>query len=56
MRAIFSKGTTDNIKSKIKSTVLSELVIECYMSPAEFAYLLEKFDNKEFELVLEEIK
>ena len=50
MKAILSRTTTDQIKSKIKSPHLSELVFEVYITPSEFAKIIEKYDEKEFEI------
>lgn len=49
MRAILAKTTTDLHKSRIKSSQLAELVLECYIKPKEFANLIENFDASEFE-------
>lgn len=50
MKAILSKTTTDMVKSKIKSPRLAELVLEVYISPTEFAKIIEKYDDKVFEI------
>lgn len=47
-RAIFSKTTTDQIKSKIMSPELCQLTFDVYMSPKEYAELLEKYFEEEF--------
>ena len=49
MKAILSKSTTDIMKSKILSPSLSQLVFDVYISPKEFAEIIEKYDQKEFE-------
>lgn len=48
MKCILSKTTTDMMKSKIRSPHLSEFVIECYITPKEFAEIVQKYDEKEF--------
>lgn len=54
MKAILSKSTTDIIKSKILSPQLSQLVIDVYISPSEFAEIVEKYDQKEFDITISE--
>ena len=56
MKCVLSKSTTDQIRSKIKSPQLSELVFECYITPKEFAQIIEKYDGKEFEVDIKEKK
>lgn len=53
MKAILSKTTTDMMKSKILSPVLSQLVFDVYISPSEFARIIENYDEKEFELTID---
>lgn len=52
MKAIFARTTTDKIKSKILSPSLSELVLEVYITPMEFASLIEKYDSEAFDIVI----
>ncbi|MBC7076716.1 MAG: hypothetical protein H5T92_00145 [Synergistales bacterium] len=47
-RAILSRTTTDQVKSKVLSPDLCQLVLDCYLSPSEFAQLLEQYFEKEF--------
>ena len=54
MKAILSKSTTDIMKSKILSPQLSQLVIDVYISPSEFAEIVEKYDQKEFDITISE--
>ncbi len=54
MKAILSKSTTDMVKSKIKSPRLSEFVIDVYCTPTEFAKIIEKYDDKIFEVEFKE--
>ena len=54
MKAILSKTTADLVKSKIKSSRLSELVLEVYITPSEFAKIIEKYDNKVFEIEIKD--
>ena len=54
MKAILSKSTTDIMKSKILSPVLSQLVFDVYIGPKEFAEIVEKYDQKEFDITISE--
>ena len=54
MKAILARTTTDKIKSKILSPHVSELVIEVYITPSEFAKLIEQYDEKEFVITIGE--
>ena len=47
-KAILSRTTTDQVKSKVLSPELCQLVLDCYLSPSEFAQLLEKYFEREF--------
>jgi hypothetical protein len=53
--AILSKTTTDNIKSKLRSNQLAELVFEVYTTPTEYARFVEKFYDKEFEIHVQDL-
>lgn len=55
MKAILSKTTTDQMKSKILSPSLSQLVFDVYITPREFAEIVDIYDNREFELEIEPI-
>lgn len=50
MKAILAKTSMDQHKSKIKSNELSELVLEVYITPSEFAQILEEYSEEEFEI------
>lgn len=54
MKAILSKTTTDMIKSKILSSELSQLVLDVYIQPKEFAHIIEVYNDKEFEIEIKE--
>lgn len=54
MKAVLSKSTTDIMKSKILSPNLSQLVFDVYISPREFAEIVEKYDQKEFNIEINE--
>jgi hypothetical protein len=56
MKVILSKGATGNIKSKILDPKYhtAELVFEAYISPSEFARIMETYDEKEFEIEIKE--
>lgn len=48
MRAILSKTTTDQIKSKQLSPELCQLVLDVYITPQEYASIIQNFYDKEF--------
>lgn len=54
MKCILSKSATGNIRSKVLDPKYHtvELVLEAYITPSEFAKLIEKYDEKEFEIEL----
>lgn len=47
-RAVLARTTTDQIKSKILSPELTQIVLDCYMTPEKFAHLLSKYFDKDF--------
>jgi len=49
-KAILSRSTTDQIKSKILSPELSQLVFDVYITPTEFSKLIELNYEREFTL------
>lgn len=52
MKAILSITTKDEIKSRVLSPHLSMLVFDVYITPSEFAKIVEEYDSKEFDLLL----
>lgn len=52
MKAIFSKSSTGNIRSKILDPKYNtcEIILEVQLSPLEFATLVQQFDEKEFDI------
>lgn len=46
--AILAKTTTDMMKSKILSGELSQLVLDVYMTPQDFAELISQYNEEEF--------
>jgi len=54
IKAVLAKTTTDKIKSKILSNELAELVFECYLKPEEFAKIVDKYFDKEFEIEIKD--
>lgn len=52
MKALLSKSATGNIRSKILDPKYNtaEIVLEVSLSPKEFAELVSKYDEKEFDL------
>lgn len=53
MRAILSKTTSDMHKSKLMSPQLVQLVLDVYMTPQEYAELITKYDNVDFEVTID---
>lgn len=47
-RAILSRTATDMIKSKVLSPDLCQIVLDCYMTPEQYAQLLSNCFEKEF--------
>ena len=47
-RAVLARTTTDQIKSKVLSPDLTQIVLDCYMTPQEYAELLSQCFEKEF--------
>ena len=58
MRALLAKSATGNLRSKILDPKYktAELVFEVYLTPSEFAKIVEKYDEEEFELRIEDGK
>ena len=54
IKAILARTTADKIKSKILSNELAELVFECYLKPEEFAKIVDKYFDKEFEIEIKD--
>lgn len=54
MKAILSKSSMGRIRSKILDPKYktAELILEVYISPAEFAALITQYDEKEFILTI----
>ena len=46
--AVLSRTTTDKLKSKVQSPELVELVLDVYMTPQEFAGIVEKYFEDSF--------
>lgn len=55
MRALLAKSATGNLRSKILDPKYktAELVFEVYLSPKEFAEIIEKYDEEEFTLEIQ---
>lgn len=49
-QAVLSKTTADLHKSKILSPQVIQLVLDVYMTPTEFAQIVEKYDESEFKV------
>jgi len=49
-RAVLSKTTTDQIKSKVMSPELTQLVFDVYMTPTEYAELITKYFESELKI------
>jgi hypothetical protein len=58
MKAILSKSATGNLRSKILDPKYNtaELVLEVYLTPQEFADIVKKYDDREFQVDIKEIK
>lgn len=58
MKAILSKSATGNIRSKILDPKYktAEIILEVEISPQEFAELVSKYDEREFEFTLSDAK
>ncbi len=54
-RAILSKTTTDQIKSKLLSTELAQIVLDVYMTPKQYAELIEMSFEKELEVEIKSL-
>lgn len=55
-KAILSRSTTDQVKSKLLSPQACQLVFDVYMRPEEFAELVNEFFDYEFEIELKRVK
>ncbi len=53
-RAILSRSTSDIIKSKVMSQQHSQIVLDVYMTPKQFAELIEKYFEEEFQIEVKE--
>lgn len=49
-QAVLTKTTADLHKSKILSPQVVQLVLDVYMTPTEFAKIIEKYDESEFKV------
>ena len=56
MKAILSKSATGTIRSKILDPKYNrcELILEVSLTPVEFANLITKYDEKEFDISINE--
>lgn len=54
MKAILSKSATGNLRSKILDPKYNtcEIILEVQLTPIEFATLVKKYDEKEFDIEL----
>ena len=54
MRALLSKSATGTLRSKILDPkyITAELVFEVYLTPSEFAKIVEEYDEEEFEITI----
>ena len=54
MRALLSKSATGTLRSKILDPKYNtaELVFEVYLTPSEFAKIVEEYDEEEFEITI----
>ena len=56
VKAVLSKTTTDQQKSRLLSPQLSHLVFDVYITTYEFEQIITQFSEKEFELTLNDKK
>ncbi len=56
MKAILSLTTKDELKSKVLSPHLSQLVFDVYITPTEFAKIVEENDGCAFEIRIDKQK
>jgi len=49
-QAVLSKTTTDMLKSKMLSPQVTQVVIDAYISPDQWAEFVKKFYDVEFEV------
>lgn len=49
-RATLSRSTTDMVKSKCISLEYAQITLDVYMTPEEFAALMRKFYESEFQV------
>jgi len=45
LHAYLTKTTTDDLQSRVMSDKVSRIVLDCYMTPDEFAQLVGKYFN-----------
>lgn len=54
IKCVLAKTTTDQIKSKIRSNELFELVLDCYLTPLQAGQLVNDLFDREFEVEIKE--
>lgn len=52
MKAILSSTATGDIKSKVINKQMAILSLDCYITPKEFAEIIEKYEGKEMEVTI----
>lgn len=52
LTCVLSKTTTDMIKSRTLSKELSQLVLDCYMTPSEFAKIINDYYESDFTITI----
>ena len=50
MKCILSTTATGDVKSKIVNKEMATISLDCYISPKQFAEIVEKFEGKVFEV------
>ncbi len=50
MKCILSSTATGDLKSKIINNQMSVLSLDIYVTPSEFAELIERYSGKDFEI------
>lgn len=54
LQAVLSRKTSDEIKSKLLSPTLAQLVIDVYITPEQYAQLINEFFDKDFVLEIKD--
>ena len=50
IRCVLSQTASGDVKSKVVNQSMSTLTLDCYLTPSDFALILEKYMDKEFDI------